>query len=181
MKDLLFCVHVVVNKKIGNFTLLFSRPRQRILQKCVLHDHFSSSIQSETLFSGVVSAVAVVRKNNLELKQGRQQWQRRRQKTMIWLLEWGKIIVVAWFPQNRPVTCNRPFSLVGFVFAIKIMWRYLGGLNFCCVYQKDRVRTCKCTSLNENTLHVSSHDLYWENKIDNRRRSIGYERSWSPK
>ena len=29
-----------------------------------------------------------------ELKQGRRQRQRRREKTMIWLVEWGKIIVL---------------------------------------------------------------------------------------
>ena len=33
-------------------------------------------------------------RNHRELKQGRRQLQRCRQKTMIWLVEWGKIIVL---------------------------------------------------------------------------------------
>jgi len=37
----------------------------------VLYDYFSSFIQSDTLFSGAVFAVAVVMKSNRELKQGR--------------------------------------------------------------------------------------------------------------
>ena len=37
----------------------------------MLYDYFSSFIQSDTLFSGAVFAVAVVIKSNRELKQGR--------------------------------------------------------------------------------------------------------------
>lgn len=37
---------------------------------------------------------SLLMKSKRELKKGRQQWQRGRQKTMIWLLEWGKIIAL---------------------------------------------------------------------------------------
>ena len=42
--------------------------------------------------------------------------------------------VKKWGPQE--ISCNRPFSLVGYVFPIQIIWRYLGGLNLCRVHEK---------------------------------------------
>ena len=71
MKDLLLCVHAVVETfKFRNFTLSFGRLRQRIVLKCVphvQHDYFfafnHSMIQPiRSLFSGVVPATAVALK-----------------------------------------------------------------------------------------------------------------------
>ena len=58
MKELLFCVHVDVTLK--SFTLSRVTLRQRIEQKHVQHDYFSSFNQSDSLFSGAVVVVVVV-------------------------------------------------------------------------------------------------------------------------
>ena len=53
MKDLVLCIHVVVNLKFGNFILSFGRLRQRIQLKCVphmQHDYSSSFNQSYHCF-----------------------------------------------------------------------------------------------------------------------------------
>ena len=85
MKNSLLRARVVVRtSNLNDCTSLFGRLRQKIAPKSVphvQHDYFSSINQSlKSLICGVVVAVAVVIR---ELEQGRQQGQRRRQKTMV--------------------------------------------------------------------------------------------------
>ena len=99
-------------------------------------------------------------------------------------------IVFAQKKNNRFVSCvlvtikrqdlnNRPFSLVHFVFLIQIMWKYSGGLVLCFVHYKARTQAWICqhalflTNKRKDQISwVLSQDLYWENKMNKRKRSI---------
>ena len=55
---------------------------------------------------------------------------------------------------------------IDFVFQTQIMWRYRGGLNFVvlrCVYENVQI-------WKRIFLWVLSHDMYWQNKFQKRRR-----------
>ena len=97
---------------------------------------------------------------------------------------WPGLYWVCLCLHNKKIFPSRPCSLVHFVSPIQIMWRYSGDLILCLV--QEYMQTCSCLHVlflmntNDQISWVSSHDLYWENKMYKWKRSISLVNIWSP-